>query len=386
MAQLQRRAGGFGLCFFLVASLYGCSSVGSSPSNTVPVLRNFGDPTVLAHLDPTLQPAEFAAMYEVIAALPERARENVIFTDGDGNVHSNKQGLFAKSEPLTSGQIPELTPFVVPSLPPCNISTDVGGCTGVLYQHRGAIGKGYFSATVNVPCSSTLINAAGSGYQANIYVTISNAQALELGLQFNANLGKTVVSVQPYYSEGGMKNNGFTNNPHLTCDQTGVLFEAYVAQKTTSAQAYGVLYLYGAFNDIGGSSICGSLPTCSAALTTVNALSSIDQLTQKCGNCRISWTTGFAVPAGTNQILDGSTFALEGCSPQFNWGNVKVGSYSSVGPRAVATVAPWNSTVIAQSPVNAVNLGLVRLISPSLDTEFIGINENNSGCLAVGVH
>lgn len=172
---------------------------------------------------------------------------------------------------------------------------------------------------------------------------------------------------------------GFKNNPKLACGQTGMLVEAYITQTSATASAYGLLYINGKFTS---SSICGTASApCSAKLTTVAALPSSVGLTQVCAKCSLQWTTAIAVPKGSDQIVPGSRFALAGCNPQLTWASVSEGYFTSAGSSATATVSAWSSTVAAQSPNNAVALGLIRL-APTNTSSNVTIGIDESGCIS----
>ena len=233
---------------------------------------------------------------------------------------------------------------------------------------------------MNVPCATTVINTTNTAYQGNVYVTLVSPtnRGLELGIQYNANSSSPVKSIQPYFSEQGYQLGSFPNNPHLTCDQPGMIFESWVTQASPLSQAYGVEDIQGSFTGAYGASPCGSQSTCNAKLVMMNALHALTDLTQTCTLCKIEWTTALAVPTGqAQQVLAGSAFALDGsCNPTFSWANVQEGAFSSYGSAASATTSPWNSTTVVQYPSNGVGIGVIAA-SPAngLTNQSLGINE-----------
>ena len=378
----------FWVTLSLAVVISGCTKVGDAVPQPKSLQQSglMTDPTILQHLSPMLSPSEALIMYNAMAALPERARQNVILWDQNGVEHSNDPQMLAASVPQVVDVISSEreSPQSEPSLPACNASSDPGECTGVLYKHKGPNGFSFLGTTINVPCASTIINTTTTNYQGNFYISVGSSSTspaqLEMGVQFNANGSSPVMSIQPYYSADGT-HGSFSGNPHLTCDQSSLILEAYVFQASSSAPAYGTLILNGGFSQAYGPSPCGTGASCTTTLTTMKALLTSDNLTQVCPGCHVEWTTAVAVPAGGNQILKGSTFGIKSCAPTLTWKSVVEGYFSSAGPSAAASASPWSSTTILQSPSSATSLGLITTKDNGLANETIGVNES-SGCLS----
>jgi hypothetical protein len=349
-------------------------------------------------------------MYNVLAAIPQKHRRNVVYYDMNGSMHANRPELLP--EKLSGGtteateapaeQVAATAAATFPSCNPLASPQPVGGCTGVLYQHVGQTGHGYFSSTINIPCASTLLDTADYNlYQANVYITVyySSSESLEMGIAFYPNMtspSSPPVSVQPYFSEthGGIVTASPNANAHLACDQSGLQLETWIAQTAKGAPALGVMDIQGAFTSINGSvNPCGAGVTtpCNEELVTAKAINTNNpDLTQTCASCKVEWTTAIAVPAGGSQLLANSYFGISenttpNCQPTFSWGSVTQGSYAGYGPNATLSTAPWTSTTVKMYPPNAVNQRYIAL-SPEggLTNQLIGINEDQtSGCIPI---
>ncbi len=372
-----------------LGALAGCGGSSVSPSPAAPmgisVLdADHGDAAVLSHISPMLTVAQQFEIYDVLAAVPDSYRENVIHFDSDGTVYANRPELIPGGviyRPTGSGNVltaPDGTTSVFPgdalelddsavigTVPRTAVICGAGGCTGPFHKRETTPGYTFFQSGITIPCSTSRIHYEANNQQTGYIYTGSlspNGHQLDIGVQLNPPTPDGApTSVQPFWCEKTLCGS-FGGNPHLACDQN-ITMAFWFAQRSAAAPTLEVLSLTGPMN-----------------LTMTHA-ARYPEWKQVCSGCTVKRVTSLAVCAGcAHQTFIGTYLGVASplssvATPTVLWSNVLQGSFARAGRTAPLTSVPWFGTTYVDDPSNGKATGLLLWNPTDPANEAVGINE-----------
>lgn len=348
----------------IVLSLAACSSGNATlPSATAGLGGPRGamtDPAILRHLSPALSPSERRYMYDIIAKLPPRFRENVIVFKQDGSVYANDPALLANFQTWT--QLPgrrdmvrdrqgrimpspsDLPSLGTPEMRP-NFTTLCPDNKGLCFARYSDYGKNYVQANVGFPCGAlSLVKASspttndGDGGLAYIGVN-SNTLTVDGGITvkiYNNPNNPPPVTFTSYqvFMNAGIAYSKYTFSPspeHLACPVTTTLTYQPLSSKLVFLGYQGSDVTGGTYP---GGPVMGNTVTVLADLSGSNYTAQFGSACNASSKCKVKRITALTTPGRTAKA-DGSYFGVKNVNsapaPAVAWTGADSGIVASAG-------------------------------------------------------
>jgi hypothetical protein len=346
---------GFSFVAFVIVAT-GCGTTSSVPPPVAPAIPLVGtadivDPTVWQDVPASLTQPQRLELAHLLDAMPRADRASVVVDDPDGSVYTNDPAV-----PLESDLNADIAG------PDTAAPNDASAGTGPIVRREEPAGSGHtwFSAQVTLPCASTMLQApeGGAFIYSSFYAPDGTQTEQGFDIHTPGTIPQTPTSIFPYWRQGPTEvgYNKPVANPHYTCDQT-VTLRNYISQASAAATPIGNECITGVF--------LGDHRTKTTCFPHAMKRALYQQI---CASCYMRWLGGiaFGPPVATGHyVLPRTYFAVDQPQSQrtesgtLTWTNVRVGTFTSIGAKAIPTVVPWSSGGRSLAPSNGLTTGVL---------------------------